>query len=121
MWVPGFFCGMAIALDCNGALNIMLVKRTNYLLAGIFALFACSGAFAQAHPGEPGHTHFPNEVDEFDQKVAVSPAAVENRNFNLGGILVLTSIAGCIGLAIFKKRAESKLMSLSNSDKLTCT
>lgn len=74
-----------------------------HLLAAAFAMFALSGAFAQAHPGAPGHTHFPDEVDEFDQKVAFDSESTKSRDFDLGGILVLTVIAGCLGFALFQK------------------
>ena len=65
-------------------------------------MFALSGAFAQAHPGAPGHTHFPDEVDEFDQTAVASVESPAKRDFNLGGILVLAVIAGCLGFALFQ-------------------
>lgn len=52
-----------------------------------------------AHPGPPGHYH-PDEVDEFDQIEVVE----ESRDFNIGGILILASIAVCIGFAFFQKK-----------------
>lgn len=65
------------------------------------AIFLGVGAFAQAHPGPPGHYH-PDEVDEFDQVSIVEPVA--SRDFDLGGILVLTGIAACLGFALFQKQ-----------------
>lgn len=94
---------MALAEYRGYPIEAMIAKRTNHLLAITFALFACSGAISQAHPGQPGHTHFPDEVDEFDQRVAATSASAENHGLDLGGILVLTAFAGCLGFAFFQK------------------
>ncbi len=59
---------------------------------------------AHAHPGPPGHKHFPDEVDEFAQVAVPSPAAENANELNLGGILVLAGIAGCLGFAFFQKQ-----------------
>jgi hypothetical protein len=66
------------------------------------AIFLGSGVVSNAHPGAPGHYH-PDEVDEFDQVAMVSAAADEQRDFNLGGILVLTVLGACLGFALFQK------------------
>lgn len=81
----------------------MIAKRTNPFLSAAFAMFACSGAISQAHPGQPGHSHYPDEVDEFDQSVAVSAGSDKNHDYDIGGILVLTVIAGCLGFSLFPK------------------
>lgn len=58
---------------------------------------------AHAHPGPPGHYH-PDEVDEFDQTSVTAPAADKGSNLNLGGILVLLGLGGCVGFALFQKQ-----------------
>jgi hypothetical protein len=81
----------------------MIRKTKKHLPAAAFALFSLAGPFAQAHPGSPGHTHFPDEVDEFDRTVAVMAESRGQGDYDLGGILVLTLIAGCLGFALFQK------------------
>ncbi|MEP2775559.1 MAG: hypothetical protein ABJQ29_03690 [Luteolibacter sp.] len=78
----------------------MNAHRTKHFRTAALAIFLGSGVLAQAHPGPPGHFH-PDEVDEFDQVSMVDPAS--SRNFDLGGILVLTGIAACLGFAFFQK------------------
>ncbi len=68
----------------------------------LLALYLITGA--SAHPGAPGHTHFPDEVDEFDQVAVTTPAADHANESNLGGILVLSGIAVCLGFAFFQKQ-----------------
>ncbi|MDP4623655.1 MAG: hypothetical protein NWT08_00815 [Akkermansiaceae bacterium] len=76
------------------------MKAQRHILTAALAIFLGSGALAQAHPGAPGHYH-PDEVDEFDQVSLTEPAS--SRNFDIGGILVLTVIAASIGYAFFQK------------------
>ena len=65
------------------------------------SMFLGSAMFAAAHPGPPGHYH-PDEVDEFDQ-VAVHVITKEKSHFDVGGLLVLLGIAGCLGYAFSQK------------------
>ena len=81
----------------------MTHKFKNRLMAFVIVLFAISGSFAHAHPGAPGHTHYPDEVDEFDQTLAVSVESTAERDFDFGGILVLSLVAACLGFALFQK------------------
>lgn len=78
----------------------MNAHRTKHFRTAALAIFLGAGALAQAHPGPPGHYH-PDEVDEFDQLSMVEPAV--RKNFDLGGIIVLTGIAACLGYAFFQK------------------
>jgi hypothetical protein len=105
--IPGscdfVFYGMELAnFGWNPTTN-MIHEPMKHLLAAAFAMFALSGAFAQAHPGPPGHTHFPDEVDEFDQTVAVRVESPAKPDFDLGGMLVLAVIVGCLAYALFQK------------------
>ena len=69
--------------------------------AAFLCLILATGAYA--HPGPPGHYH-PDEVDEFDQVAVTIPAADNAKDFNLGGILILTGIGACLGFALFQKQ-----------------
>lgn len=72
------------------------------ILATLLGLFLTVSA--HAHPGSPGHRHFPDELDEFDQVVVPEPAVDNGKEINLGGILVLAGIAGCLSFAFFQKQ-----------------
>jgi hypothetical protein len=80
----------------------MNATRPKSFRAAALAIFLGAGVIAQAHPGPPGHYH-PDEVDEFDQVSIVDSAA--SRNFDIGGILVLTGIAACLGFAFFQRES----------------
>ncbi len=58
---------------------------------------------AGAHPGAPGHYH-PDEVDEFDQVSHAAGTVESERDFDLGGALVLIGVVGCLGFAFTQKQ-----------------
>ncbi|MFD2257805.1 hypothetical protein ACFSSA_14075 [Luteolibacter algae] len=70
--------------------------------AAVLGLFLSSAAIVSAHPGPPGHYH-PYEVDEFDEPVTEFSAKPLESDFDLGGLLVLTGVAACLGFAFFQK------------------
>ncbi|WP_411827728.1 hypothetical protein [Luteolibacter sp. AS25] len=76
----------------------------NRSCAAVLGLFLALGATSGAHPGPPGHAHFPDEVDEFDQVTITSPAKSDVGQFDLGGLMVLMLVGGCLIYAFSQKQ-----------------
>ena len=75
----------------------------NSICAAFATLCLGAGSIALAHPGPPGHYH-PDEVDEFDQVAMVaSESADSRRGYDIGGIIALSIIGGCLGFALFQR------------------
>ncbi len=75
----------------------------NSICTALATLFLGAGSVALAHPGPPGHYH-PDEVDEFDQVVTVAPESADNRRgYDIGGIVALCIIGGCLGYALLQR------------------
>lgn len=76
------------------------MKLQRQIFTASLAIFLGAGALTHAHPGPPGHYH-PDEVDEFDEVTLFEAAPA--KNYDIGGMLVVTFIAASIGFAFFQR------------------
>lgn len=87
----------------TGSLHFMKIYFPTYLRVVILSLVLGMSHAAFAHPGPPGHTHYPDEVDEFEQVAMPIGELNEQRDINVGGMIALSLIGVCLAFALLQK------------------